>query len=312
MTRVLIFSPHSAGEYRDWLSDRVTETRFVAAHTTAEATALVKDADVLFTSRLTEDLVRAGDRLRWVQSMNAGIEDLVALSRIRPEIVMTRVVGEFGSSIGEYVFAELLARVRDLDRTRDAQQKRRWDRFVAGTLRDRTLGVAGLGSIGAEIVRKGRAFDMPVHGLSRTAAGAALVDRHYRPDQWPEFVAGVDVLVLTLPHTAQTEGVVDARVLAAMQPHAVLVNVGRGALVDEEALLNALRLGSIAGAVLDVFREEPLPSTSPLWTEPHTVVTPHISGPSTVPGVGHFFADNLLRWQTGQPLAGLIDVARGY
>ena len=244
--------------------------------------------------------------------MNAGVEELVAAGEIPPSVTITRVIEQFGKPIAEYVFAEYLAHVRELERTRTGQRERRWDHFVAGTLEGKTLGVAGLGSIGREIVRKGRAFDMRVFGSSRTGVAAGIVDRHFGPDEWPEFAAAVDVLVLTLPRTAETEGVIGRSVLGAMRPNAVLINVGRGALLDEDALVEFVRAGRIGGAILDVFQHEPLPADSPLWSTPNIIVTPHISGPSTVDGVSQFFLANVQRYLAGEPLQGVVDRARGY
>jgi glyoxylate/hydroxypyruvate reductase A len=244
--------------------------------------------------------------------MNAGVEELVTAEFIPPAVTLTRVVDQFGKSISEYVFAECLAHVRSLDRTRAAQREHRWEHFVAGTLEGKTLGVAGLGSIGREIVRKARTFDLRVHGLSRTGTAAGIVDRHFGPDEWPEFAASVDVLVLTLPRTPETECAVGRSVLAAMRSDALLINVGRGALVDEAVLIEFAGEGRIGGAILDVFQEEPLPVDHPLWSTPNVVVTPHISGPSTVDGVGTFFLANLERYLAGDSLLGTVDRAKGY
>jgi glyoxylate/hydroxypyruvate reductase A len=153
---------------------------------------------------------------------------------------------------------------------------------------------------------------MRIHGLSKTASASHLVDRHFTPDGWIEFVRDLDVLVLALPLTRETEGVVDGRVIASMRSGAVLVNVGRGLLVDEVALVDALCHGTIGGAVLDVFQTEPLPPDSPLWNLHGVTVTPHISGPSTIEGVGAFFLDNVHRFVRGDPLAGAVDRWRGY
>lgn len=265
----------------------------------------------MFGASFPFELLSRARRLRWIQSINAGVDDLLAAD-LPESVLTTRITGQFGGQIAEYVFAELLARIRQLDQLRAAQRDRRWAHFVADTLNGKTLGVAGLGSIGREIVRKARAFDMRVHGLSRTGSSAHLVDRHYGPDGWEQFVAGLDALVLALPRTQGTEGVVGRPVLGAMRPHAVLVNIGRGSLVDEAALVDALREGRIGGAVLDVFQHEPLPAASPFWTLPGVVVTPHVAGPSTVEGVGRFFLDNLDRYLSGRPLAGVVDRTAGY
>lgn len=276
------------------------------------ARARVADADVLFSWRLPAHLYALGRRLRWVQSMGAGVEDIVAAAAMPEGVVVTRIVDQFGASIAEYVFGELLARVRRLDELRALQRERRWGHFVADSLAGRTMGVAGLGSIGRELVRKARAFDMPVVGLSRTGAGAGLVDRHFGPDAWPDFVRELDVLVLTLPLTPATAGVVGPGVLAAMRPGSLLVNVGRGALVPETALIGALAAGRPGGAILDVFEREPLAPEHPFWQMPGVTVTPHVSGPSRTEDVTAFFVANLERLRRGEPLRGVVDRGAGY
>ena len=272
----------------------------------------IPDAEVLFSWRLPPDLYALGRRLRWVQSMGAGVEDIVAASAMPEGVVITRIVDQFGVSISEYVMGELLSRVRRMDEVRAMQRDRRWGHFVAGSLEGRTVGVAGLGSIGREVVRKARAFDMRVYGLSRTGTSAGLVDRHFGPDAWEAFVRDLDVLVLTLPLTPETAGAVGPKVLAAMRPESVLVNVGRGALVPEAALIDALRRGRPGGAILDVFEREPLPSDSPLWDMQGVTVTPHVSGPSRTEDVTDFFVANFERLRRGEPLVGVVDRQAGY
>lgn len=308
---ILIYS-RDPEPFRQWLEDHGCPGRCDAASSLEEAEAVIGDVDVILGGRIPDGLLARAHALRWFQSMNAGIENLVAAEGLRPEVLLTRVVDQFGGPISEYVFAELLARVREIERLREMQARREWRHFVTDTLAGKVLGVAGLGSIGKEIVRKGKAFDMTVYGLSRTGAGASSVDRHFDGDSWIDFVRDLDVLVLTLPLTPETEGVVDAQVLAAMPEKAILVNVGRGALIDEAALIRAVQEGRIAGAILDVFTQEPLPADNPLWDLPGVTVTPHISGPSTVEGVGRLFLENLKRFMNGETLVGIVDRGRGY
>lgn len=309
----LIYSRQSAGRFRDWLAARDYPGDLLIASNSGEAEAVIGDVEIVLTAaRFPLDLFAHAPRLRWVQSINAGIEDLVQAAELAPDVALTRIVDQFGGPIAEYVFAEVLARVRRIDLLREAQRQREWVHITPGTLAGKTLGVAGLGSIGREVAQVGMAFNMRTYGLSRTPQHAGLVERHFTPDAWPEFAADVDVLVLTLPHTPETAGVVDARILGAMKPDALLVNVGRGALVVEDDLAAALQAGRPGGAILDVFQQEPLPADSPLWTLPGVTITPHISGPSILEDVGDFFLANLHRYMQGEPLVGLVNRAAGY
>ncbi|MBX6351502.1 MAG: D-2-hydroxyacid dehydrogenase [Clostridia bacterium] len=311
-TKVLIHAPSGAEAYRDWLLSHGCPAVISVSRTEDEAAARVPDVEVIFCWRFPTELFSRAPKLRWVQSMGAGVDDLVRARGLAPDVRLTRVVGAFGASMAEYVFAALLSRVRDLPRLLEQQRRKEWRPFRADTLEGRTIGVAGLGFVGREIVKRARAFGMRVHGLSRSGRRADFVDRHFGPGSWIDFVRDLDFLVLALPLTPETEGIVDGRVLAAMQPGAVLVNVGRGRLVREAELVEALRAGRIAGAVLDVFEVEPLPAESPLWEMENVLVTPHVSGPSRVEQVASFFLDNLRRFQRGEPLLGEVDRERGY
>jgi glyoxylate/hydroxypyruvate reductase A len=179
---------------------------------------------------------------------------------------------------------------------------------MAGTLRGKRLGVAGAGSIGAEVARRGKVFGMEVWALARTARPLADVDRVFTQAEAAEFTAGVDFLVSSLPLTAETVGLIDP---LALKEGALLVNIGRGATIDEQRLLEAARSGRIH-AVLDVFAQEPLPAEHPFWSTPGITVTPHVSGPSVPEEVAEYFAANLRRYEAGQPLVGLVDRQRGY
>jgi glyoxylate/hydroxypyruvate reductase A len=308
---ILVFSrsPDTLGA---WLAEHACPGTLLTASSSDDAAAVIHEVEAVLAWRFPVELFASAPRLRWVQSMGAGVDDLVGAASLAPDVAITRIVGQFGGYVAEYVFAELLARVRRLKDVRAAQSQRRWNHFIAGTLEGQTLGVAGLGSIGMEIVRKGQAFDMRVYGLSRSMVRADEVDLHFTSESWIEFVRDLDVLVLTLPRTSDTEGVINAQVLGAMRPEAILVNVGRGSLVDEKALVEALRMQKISGAILDVFQREPLPQDSPFWELPGVIVTPHVAGPSTTQGVGTFFLSNVRRFVRGEVLAGLVDRSLGY
>lgn len=307
----LIYSRHPE-PFASWLAGRHLPGSIAIAASPEEAEEHLLETEVLLSWGFPADLFSRMPKLRWVQSLGAGVEDLVAAPQLPAGVLVTRVVDQFGGPIAEYVFAELLARVRALDRTRAMQNRREWDHFIAGTLAGQTIGVAGLGSIGGEIVRKALAFDMTVYGLSRSERHADTVHCHFTPHAWPEFVSDLDVLVLTLPLTPETRNVVNSSILQAMRSDALLVNVGRGKLVVEDDLIQALNDRQIGGAILDVFEQEPLPPESPLWTLPSVTVTPHISGPSTVQGVGSFFLDNMQRYLDGRELLGSVDREQGY
>ncbi len=282
----------------------------IAAASTPEEALLHLDAEIVFSWGIPSDLLARMPNLRWVQWLGAGVDKVV--SALPPAVPLTRIVGAFGTVMTEHVFAFLLAIRRDIFAIRRLQHAHRWEKVFAQPLRGQRLGVAGLGAIGQDIVQMGRAFGMEVWGLSRSGASADLVDRHFLPNGAQEFAAGVDNLVLVLPATAKTDGLFGAREFAAMREGSILCNVGRGNVIDEQALAVALRAGRPAFAQLDVFREEPLPEGSPLWDLPNCFVSAHCSGPSEAQRVGAFAAENLRRYLAGEPLLGVVDRTRGY
>jgi glyoxylate/hydroxypyruvate reductase A len=195
---------------------------------------------------------------------------------------------------------------------REAQIAREWAMIQPGHLHGKTIAIAGLGSVGQAVVKRARAFSMRVLGLSATGRHADLVDHHFDPTQWIEMVSQADYLILILPLTKDTYHRIDHRVLKAMKKDAVLINVGRGALLQEEDLLLAMRTKTIRAAVLDVFEQEPLYGTHPLWDTPGITITPHCSGLSHVETVCDFFMLNFERFQQGQPLLGQVDIKNQY
>ncbi|WP_163527179.1 D-2-hydroxyacid dehydrogenase [Halobacillus ihumii] len=310
---ILVFHPEQSEEYAACIRDYgFTSVRI--ASTLEEAENQLPGTEVILGWNFPTPLLTkpGASSVRWFQSIGAGVDDLIADSSIPESITLTRIVDQFGAYISEYVFTFLLHLLKDVPRITQAQIDRRWDPFTSESLAEKTIGVAGIGSIGAEVVRKARAFDMNVHGLSFSGKQAHLVNRHFTPDEWGDFVKELDYLVLTLPLTSSTHHIVNRDVLSAMKPNACLVNVGRGELIDEEELQTVMRSGHLQAAVLDVFEKEPLPADHPFFSIPNVYVTPHLSGPSTTEGVSRFFAENVKRYVNGQSLHGVVDRQRGY
>ncbi len=308
MARILVYAADAA-KYLPILHKVAPDMEIASASTRQEAMAHL-DAEIVISWGLPADLASRMPNLRWVQWLGAGVDKVV---RALPEdVALTRIVGAFSSLMTEHVFAFLLAIRRDVFKIRSMQQERRWQKVMAQPLRGQRLGVAGLGAIGREIVAVGRAFGMEVWGLSRSGAQAAIVDRHFLPNEAREFAAGVENLVLVLPATPATDGLFGAREFQAMPEGSILINVGRGNALDEDALADGLRAGHPAFAQLDVFREEPLPEKSPLWDLANCYLSAHCSGPSEFERVGAFAAENLRRYLADEALMGLVDRARGY
>jgi phosphoglycerate dehydrogenase-like enzyme len=244
--------------------------------------------------------------------MAAGVDGVLGPG-LPSRVVVTRVPGVFGPWMSEYVLGWCAWVTQRMETYRAAQRERRWiETELPGRLRGRTLALVGVGDVGREIARVARAVGMRVVGVSRSGRRVPGVDRVHRVTALHQVLAAADFVVLAVPLTPRTRGLIDARALGAMRPEAWLINVGRGALVDETALVQALRGRRLGGAVLDVFPVEPLPADHPLWSLDNAVITPHISGPSTPDEVAPVFNANLARWLAGRPLLHVVDRTRGY
>ena len=259
---------------------------------------------------LAEVMPRAED-VRWVQSTWAGARPLAAAELPHADVVVTGIKGVFGDAMAEYVFAYLLGiHQRVLERA-TAQAERSWRKVVPRRIAGKVLGVMGAGDIGRRIAMTGRHFGMRIRGLTRSGK-ADGVHEAYGPDDKLAFADGLDVLVGALPDTPETEKVIGADVLERLSPGAIFVNVGRGTTVDEAALVAALKRGRPAWAVLDVFHEEPLPESHPLWTLDNAFLTFHTAALSHPEEITPVFEDNWRRFVRGRPLEHRIDLMKGY
>jgi phosphoglycerate dehydrogenase-like enzyme len=313
MTRpsVLILAP-DAEEYPPLLDGLVRKgTQLTTAASSEEARAAwAGQTVVLGQPDLVAAALDAMAGLRWVQSTWAGVEAL--LRQGRRDFRLTGVKGVFGPLMAEYVFAHLLAHETKLVQRHRHQGQRNWWTEPSGTLAGKTLGIMGTGSIGCHIARTGKAFGMRVLGFSRSGAAADGFERVFGGDEFFDFLAEPDYLVGVLPGTPATEGLLDASAFSAMRPDCCVVNVGRGSLIDEAALLAALNSGKLGGAVLDVFRHEPLPVDSPLWRASGVTVTAHVAADSRPTDIARIFEANYNRYLAGSTLRYEIDFEKGY
>jgi len=266
--------------------------------------------------RFTAEALAPAERLRWLQFISAGVERFDLGSR--PDLLVTNGSGTAAVAIAEYVIGLIFLFARNFPQLLNSQAQRHWDRSVAAReLIDATCGVVGLGAIGGEVARRAKALGMRVIATRRSGPGAddePLADLVLPSSELPRLLRESDYVVLAAPLTAETRRLIGRAELAQMQRSAVLINVGRGALVDEAALCAALAEGAITGAGLDVFETEPLPAESPLWSLPNVVVTAHMSAHTErhLDRVADLVCDNLRCYLDGAPLRNLVDPGRGY
>jgi phosphoglycerate dehydrogenase-like enzyme len=291
------------------------------------------DVEVMLRGWLTSDafdrlLVRA-PRLSWVHSATSGVEGSLTPAARERGLIVTNARGVFSRPIAEYVLMMILAVSRRLPQLLELQRERTWQPLEGAELRDVTVGIVGLGSIGRAVATLATAFGCRVVAVRRQgSAGAAAnvqdgedpgvgelaIDRIGGPETLPELLAESDFIVLAAPLTPETEDMMNTETLAMVKPGAWLINVARGRLIDERALLRALDAGELGGAVLDTFRDEPLSPASPFYDRPNVIVTPHTAWSSgrVLDRSVELFCDNLRRFAAGEPLLNVIDPDAGY
>jgi phosphoglycerate dehydrogenase-like enzyme len=292
------------------------------------------DVEVLLRGFLSAEafdrLLARSPRLSWVHSASAGVEGVLTPAGLERGLIVTNARGVFSDPIAEYVLMMILAVSRRLPQLLELQRERTWQPLEGAELHDVTVGIVGLGSIGMAVARLARAFGCRVVATRRRGENAATepgpgdnaasgdpvpgIERIGGPEGLSDLLAESDFIVLAAPLTPDTNGMIDEAALAAVKPGAWLINVARGRLVDERALLRALREGPLGGAVLDTFREEPLVPGSPFYDLPNVIVTPHTSWSSgrVLDRSVELFCTNLERYAVGQPLLNVVDPTVGY
>jgi D-2-hydroxyacid dehydrogenase (NADP+) len=240
----------------------------------------IADTDILlcFSPPMADHVVRDARKLKWIQALGTGVDNIVDLPSLGKEVLVTNIRGIHGPPVSEATIAYMLSLARDLPRAARAQDKGQWERWPAQLLDGKTVGILGVGLIAEYLAPICKQFGMTVIGISGSPRPAPGFDRMVARDDLVKVAGELDYLVVLTPVTPETRGIIGTKVLAAMKPSAYLVNVARGGVVDEPALIAALEAGKIAGAALDVFAQEPLPATSPLWRPKNVTIFSHLGG----------------------------------
>ncbi|GJL83639.1 MAG: glyoxylate/hydroxypyruvate reductase A [marine bacterium B5-7] len=301
----------------DWITDESLKSLLESYLPNADIRCAAKPGDPADITMLAVSSTEPGEfaqypNLKLVQKLGAGVETIVGDPSLPPHVRVTRLKSDAPArEISEYCLAHVLGELRHLKRYGDAQAHCRWDPVPPRSSLGTVIGVLGLGHIGGRVAEVFASLGFTVHGYSRHPKQIEKVTCHHGDDALDTVLALADFVVSILPSTPHTRGLFDAQRFTMMKPGAVLINVGRGELIVEQDLLNALDSGRLGGAVLDVFHHEPLPPDDPLWRHPRVVITPHVSGWHIDDGLADI-AENFKRLQSGEPLLYQVDRNAGY
>jgi phosphoglycerate dehydrogenase-like enzyme len=276
----LLISDTRATAYAERLREIFPEVRLLTATDSRTLRNLIDQAHglVTFGVELDAAMIEAARRLRWIQALSSGTDRIASLLAERTDVILTSARGTHGAAVSEMAVLLMLALARHLPLAIRNQDRHIWARAPGTLLCGKTVGIAGMGTIGMQIAALSKALGMRTVGFGSTEMAVKHLDMFYRYSQLPNIAGELDILVLVTPLRPDTVGMIDRKIFEAMKRTAVLVNVGRGAVVNEKDLILALRERLIAGAAIDAFSEEPLPATSPLWSVDNMIITPHIGG----------------------------------
>jgi phosphoglycerate dehydrogenase-like enzyme len=324
---VAVISPAAAWvmprHFVDQLRREFPQHTFLDAWDRDTLRRLLPEADVAFTPFVDRDIFPSATRLRWVQSPAVGVGSLMFPELLASEVVITSARGIRARAIAEHVLGVTIALARKLPAAIRAQTAHRWAQeelegmsVDVRTLHGQRMGIVGLGSIGLELAKIAAPFGFRVTAIRRRATEPPPlgVEDVWFPDRLHDLLAQSDVVVLAAPHTPQTKRLIGRHELDRIKPGAFLINIARGKLIDDDAVIDALRDGRLGGAALDVFTQEPLDPSSPYWDLPNVIITPHVSGALQdywTPLVA-LFSENLRRFDRGQPLMNTVDKSAGY
>jgi phosphoglycerate dehydrogenase-like enzyme len=307
MHRLLILSRHADSYRRHVESAQLPDLEIVSSSDAAALPGSAVDCDLVFGEpSLIAKVLPGLPGVRWIQATWAGVEPLLAPT-LRRDYILTNARGVFGTLMTEYVFGYMLAHERRMFEKYESQKEARWDTRAPGSLHGRTMGLLGVGTIGAALARTAKHFGMTVRGYTRASHECPDVDVYYHGRERLAFASGLDYVVCIVPNTAATRRLIDAEFLAALPARAVILNPGRGSVIDHDALIRALTAGRLAAAILDVFETEPLPADDALWRTPNVLVTSHTAALNVPGDIAPLFVENYRRLVRGAPLKYRVD-----
>jgi len=277
---LLNLPPEVRVKYEQRLKRRFPQLRIDLVDHHSKVDPYIGAADVLITfgAHMADHVLEKGTRLKWIQALGTGVDGICDRPALRDGMIVTNMHGLHGESMSESALLSMLALARSLPRNLRNQARHAWERFTVKLVSGKTVGILGVGAIARDLAPRCKALGMTVLGITSAKRELPGFDRMAGREELAALVPELDFLILLTPYSEATRGIVNATVLSAMKRSAFLVNLARGGVVDEPALLEALRRGTLAGAALDVFATEPLPEDHPFWDMPNVIITPHLGG----------------------------------
>lgn len=307
--KLLIYSKQ-AKQYSDLIYAKLPQLKQLSANTKQEAQQHLDCNILLAEPNLAKEIINDMPKLEWLQSTWAGIMPLLHKS-LQKSYALTGVKGIFGPLMSEYVFAYLLYFERQLATYLASQQEQQWQPLEPSSLLAKNIGIMGTGSIGSHIAQTAKQFGLITKGYNHSGKSADGFDKTYPSQELLTFLKNSHYLVNTLPDTPETKELLNEKAFKQLQ-NCIFINVGRGSILNESALIQALKTKQVKTAVIDVFRQEPLDKTHPFWTTANLFMTPHIAAPSFPKSISSIFIKNYQKWQSKEALEFLIDFKKGY
>ena len=298
---LLVLNP-LAEHYKETLRLKFPEIFILAAKEEEEVGSFIERTDILLSIKISDELLKRARNLKWIQTITTGVDYIIHLPSLGKEVLITSCRGIHVPQMSELAFLFMLALNRNFPQVVRNQDKKVWERWPTKLLSRKKVGILGIGAIGEEIARKCKAFGMTVFGIDMVKREVDAVDFFHGPEEILQVVKEVDYFIIVVPNTPQTRKMVGKEVLSSMKSTAFLINIGRGEVVDEGALIHLLEKGKIAGAALDTFWTEPLPEDHPFWGMKNVIITSHVGGMSEicVDQVLSIFEENLHRFLKGE------------
>lgn len=313
--KVLIYyhKPEYVDKYCQLIKREEPYVKVFPCKNESEIDNYIEEVEIIFSGHtFPVSFLKKASKLKWIQSMSAGVENYIESNLIPEDVFLTKIKGVFGPIMAEYVIGKILYITQKFSKAYNDQKNKKWDPYVVDSIRDKVIGIMGLGSVGSYIAYQIHFLCNNIIALEEQEKNISFINKIYDISEIAIFLEKCDFIIITIPLTNKTRGLIGIEMLNKIKKSAYIINISRGPIIDEVALIKALKNKRIGGAILDVFNKEPLPVDNNLWDLDNVIITPHISGPSLPEDIVKLFLENLRRFDRGEQLINLVDKKKGY